>query len=284
VAVANQGVRQPVVAGTWYPGTPSALRHAVEGYMAEAASDVPPGPVAALLSPHAGYAYSGPMAAHAYAAVRDAGCKRVILVGPLHRPVHVAGYSPMVISARSAYRTPLGDVPIDRSFVAQLAELADVAWVSDDQEHSLEIELPFLQVALGHFSLVPIMLRVAVDQASAGQLSAMAATLSGLSDEPTILVASSDLSHLDDYAQVIEQDGRLIRLLEAYDLEGLVRGFTRGEIQACGSAAIIMALAWGRERGASRARTLAYTTSGDVTGDRRPGTYTVGYLAAAVYH
>ena len=156
-------IRESVIAGTWYPGSAPALRQSVEGYLARVNPAQASGKVVALVSPHAGYAYSGQTAAHAFAQVRGAAYARVVLIGPLHRPIRGSGLGAWMTPAEDAYRTPLGEVRLDRGFIAELGQRVSLTVVRGDQEHSLEIELPFLQVALsgsspeGGFQLVPIM-------------------------------------------------------------------------------------------------------------------------------
>jgi len=148
----NAMVRESAIAGTWYPGSAPALRRAVEGYLDRVHPAELPGRVLALVSPHAGYAYSGPTAAHAYSQVSGASYARVVLIGPLHRPLWGSRLGAFMVPAEDAYRTPLGDVPIDRDFITELGKRVQLTTVRGDQEHSLEIELPFLQVALASSS------------------------------------------------------------------------------------------------------------------------------------
>ena len=161
-AFGSATIRESVIAGTWYPGSAQALRQTVEGYLARVSPAQASGKVVALVSPHAGYAYSGPTAAHAFAQVRGADYARVVVIGPLHRPIRGSRLGVWMTPVEDAYRTPLGDVRLDRSFIAELGQGVPLTAVSGDQEHSLEIELPFLQVALSGTSadglqLVPIM-------------------------------------------------------------------------------------------------------------------------------
>ncbi|PKO23909.1 MAG: AmmeMemoRadiSam system protein B [Chloroflexi bacterium HGW-Chloroflexi-1] len=277
-------VRESAIAGTWYPGSAPALRRAVEGYLDQVTPITLPGRVLALISPHAGYAYSGPTAAHAYAQVRGAPIRRVVLLGPLHRPIWGSRPGAFMTPTEDAYRTPLGDVPVDHDFIAQLGARVTLTPVRGDEEHSLEIELPFLQVALDAFTLAPIMLGEQIgDPGAAARVDALAAALAELADEDTLFVASTDLSHLDNYADVVRIDRRLVDLVAAFDVDGLSAALRAGEVQACGATGLVAALKTAQKLGATGALVLAHTTSGDVTGDQRPGAYCVGYLAAAAY-
>lgn len=277
-------IRPSAIAGQWYPGSATALRRTVEEFLDAAPPVALPGPVLALISPHAGYAYSGPTAAHAFAQVRGAAFRRVVLLGPLHRPIWGSRLGAFMTPQEAAYRTPLGDVPLDRAFIAALGRRIPLTPVRHDEEHSLEIELPFLQTALTAFTLVPIMLGEHIgDPGARDRVAALADALADLSDDETLFVASTDLSHLDNYADVVRTDRRLAELLAAFDVAGLAAALAAEQVLACGATGLVAVLQAAQKRGARGVQILAQTTSGDVTGNKRPGTYTVGYLAAAVY-
>jgi hypothetical protein len=216
--------------------------------------------------------------------VRGADFDRVVLLGPLHRLIRGSPIGSFMVPSEEAFRTPLGDVRVDRGFIVGLGQHVDLTPVRRDEEHSLEIQLPFLQVALGDFSLVPIMLGESIeDHAALPRLEALAAGLAGLADDRTLLVASTDLSHLESYADVVGIDRRLVDLVNAWDVAGVREALRTGRANACGGAGLYTVLRAAELRGARGAQVLAYTCSGDVTGDKRPGVYTVGYLAAAAY-
>jgi hypothetical protein len=283
-------IRESVIAGTWYPGSAQALRQTVEGYLARVSPAQASGKVVALVSPHAGYAYSGPTAAHAFAQVRGADYARVVVIGPLHRPIRGSRLGAWMTPVEDAYRTPLGDVRLDRSFIAELGQSVPLTAVSGDQEHSLEIELPFLQVALSGtsadgFQLAPIMAGEYIgDPGTPAHIEQMAAALAELcADGTSLLVASTDLTHLDNYTEVVRMDRTLLALVDAFDVTGLSAALQAERMQACGAVGLVTVLRAAQMLGARRAQVLAYAASGDVTGDKRPGTYCVGYMAAAAY-
>jgi MEMO1 family protein len=289
-AFGSTAVRESAIAGTWYPGSAPALRQTVEGYFAQVTSTPASGKVAALVSPHAGYAYSGPTAAHAFAQVRGVDYARVVVIGPLHRLIRGSKLGAWMVAAEDMYRTPLGDVCLDRRFIDDLGQRAPLTVVRGDQEHSLEIELPFLQVALsgsseGGFQLVPIMAGEYIgDPGTPALIEQMAGALAELcADGTTLLVASTDLTHLDNYAEVVRVDRMLVNLVDAFDVTGLSAALQAEQVQACGAVGLVSVLRAAQLLGARRAQVLAYTTSGDVTGNKRPGTYCVGYMAAAAY-
>lgn len=278
-------IRESAIAGTWYPGSASALRRTVTELLDRVTPVALPGRVLALISPHAGYTYSGPTAAHAYAQVRGAPYTRVVLLGPLHRPIRGSRLGAFMTPAEDAFRTPLGDVPIDHAFIAALGQQTPLTRVQGDQEHSLEIELPFLQITLGAFRLVPIMAGAYIgDRGTAAQIAQLAAALAPLcADGETLLVASTDLTHQDDYVTVVQTDHTLVELVEAFDLEALGAALQAEQVQACGAVGLMTILRTAQRLGARGVKALTYAASGDVTGNKRPGVYCVGYLAAAAY-
>jgi MEMO1 family protein len=275
-----------VIAGAWYPGSASELRRTVEGYLDQVHPVAAPGRIVALVCPHAGYAYSGLTAAHAYAQIRGSSVayRRVVLLGPLHRPIWSSRLGPCMISSEEAYHTPLGDVSLDRDFIAELDRRLTLSPVRGDEEHSLEIQLPFLQVVLGTFSFVPIMMGEHIaEPGAASRAEALSTALADLADEGTLFVASTDLSHLNDYAEVVRTDQRLADLVRSFDVDGLSAALQAEQVHACGATGLVAVLKVAQKLGAKGTQILAYAASGDVTGDKRPGTYTVGYLAAAAY-
>jgi AmmeMemoRadiSam system protein B len=277
-----QSVRQSVIAGSWYPGTEAGLTRTVDDYLARVAAEpLIAGQLIGLICPHAGYAYSGPTAAHAYHQLQGRSIDTVVLMGPSHR-AWVGDYA---VSVEDAYETPLGLVPLDGEFIAALANRVPLTRVRRDAEHSLEIQLPFLQRQLTDFRLVPIMMS-ADDPAVAQRLAS--ALVETIREQPerlgrTLLVASSDLHHIENYDQVVRRDQRVVDAVAVYDLEALTAALMDRHSTVCGRMPILTAFHAGQALGTDQARVLYHTTSGDVTGDRAPGQYTVGYMAAALY-
>ncbi len=275
-------IRQSVIAGSWYPGQPDVLHRTLAGYLADAEKVELEGELKALISPHAGYAYSGPTAAHAYKQL-EAGptFKTVVVLSPLHQ----AYLGRFVVTKADYYETPLGLVEVDAELVEALGKEVTLNRVGYDGEHSLEIQLPFLQQVMGDFTLLPVMLGESLSNeqslVACRELSTALAKL--LRDRKTLIVASTDLSHLYDYHEVVRHDRVMIELVERFDIEGLGLALIEGRCHACGGAAVVTALLTAQALGANRAKVLHYTNSGDVTGNRRPGNYTVGYMAAAIY-
>lgn len=262
-----QHTRPPAVAGSFYPGQGEALGREVGALLAAAATDEASGPVPkALVVPHAGYIYSGPIAAAAYARLAPwrARLRRVVLLGPVHR-VPVRG---LALPGAAAFATPLGEVAIDQEAVAALAGLPQVVVspAAHAHEHSLEVQLPFLQSVLADFRLVPL----AVGDATPEEVAEVLERLWG--GPETLILVSSDLSHYLPYREA-----------QAVDRETVDRILTLdGPLihhQACGGTPINGLLLAARRHGL-RPRLLDLRNSGDTAGDR---SRVVGYAAIAFH-
>jgi hypothetical protein len=255
--------RQPAVAGTFYPDNPGLLRAQVGRLLAAARpAEVAP---KALIAPHAGYVYSGPIAASAYAtlAPRAQDITRVVLLGPSH----FVPFRGLAWPGVEGFRTPLGDVELDVAAFDRIRDLADVVTLAEAhaREHSLEVQLPFLQVLLPQFRLVPL----AVGDADAASVAGVLDALWG--GPETLVVVSSDLSHYRSYAAAAVIDAETARAIEQLDERPL-----DGE-HACGCHPIAGLLHLARRRGL-RVVALDRRNSGDTAGDRRR---VVGYGAWA---
>jgi AmmeMemoRadiSam system protein B len=271
----GSAVRPSPIAGQWYPGTPEELRDQVESFMA--AADVPSftGQLVGLVAPHAGLPYSGPVAAHAYGLVQGQQYDVVAIVAPNHRTLQ---RDPYLVADYAAYWTPLGEVPVARGLVAELDDRLGLSRVRRDEEHSLEIQLPFLQVALtGTFQLLPLMLNDRSHQICDALGKALADILQ---DRDALLIASTDLSHFYDVDTAAQLDRAVTDRIAALDPEGLLDVLETEKGQACGGGPTVAVMLAARSLGANRAQLLNYATSGDVTGDYRR---VVGYAAAALY-
>jgi AmmeMemoRadiSam system protein B len=247
-------VRRPAVAGTFYPGAPRALEDAVRGFLGAATGSADPAPKA-LIAPHAGYVYSGPVAASAYAriAARTAEIRRVVLLGPAHR-FRLRG---LAAPEAEVFETPLGAVRIDRAALEPVLALPQV--VASDaahaREHSLEVHLPFLQLLLGDFGLVPLV----VGDAAAEEVEQVIDLLWGGSE--TLIVVSTDLSHYHDYATAKRIDTETTRAVEICAAESI------DSEQACGYVPLQGLLLRARNHGLS-VRAVDVRNSGDTAGSR----------------
>lgn len=268
-------VRPSPIAGTWYEGNPKALAARIDEYLRDAKLPRLTGRVVAVISPHAGHQYSGPVAAHAFAAVRHLAPALIAVISPYH---NFTPYT-LITTTHQAYSTPLGDIEVDRSALEELGDMLDVpiTSIANDREHSLEIELPFLQrVIKNGFKLLPIMIRTQ-DAGTAKMLGHGLAQI--LKDRDALLVASTDLSHFYDQSRAMILDQEMLRRIESFEPESIFEAEETGRGYACGHAAVAAVLWASRELGANRVQILNYATSGDITGDYSS---VVGYGAAVV--
>jgi AmmeMemoRadiSam system protein B len=272
-------LRPSAIAGAWYPGDASVLAASIDQMLADSQPVLLDGDVVALVVTHAGHRYSGPVAACAFQTLRTLEPEIVAVLSPLHQP-HPAR---LLTSGHQAYWTPLGPVPVAEELLTQLqADLAEEANlrlepVLEDREHSLEIELPFLQrVIETPFLLLPIMIR---DQSKAVAEALGHALGRVLAHHRSILIASTDLSHFYPADVARRLDTEMLTRLAALDPVALLSAEEEGVGFACGRAAAAAAIWAARDLGADAARVLCYANSGDITGDRSS---VVGYGAAAL--
>lgn len=259
-------IRPPAVAGLFYPDDPDELRGSVEARLAAIAPSGMPAPKA-LIVPHAGYVYSGAIAASGYRLVQAlrGRIERVVLLGPSHR----IGFRGVALPSCSACATPLGAVPVDRAALDELAGLPGVGVLdaAHAQEHSLEVHLPFLQVTLGDFRLVPLV----VGEAAATTVATVLETLWG--GPETLVVVSSDLSHYLPYKDAQVLDAATTRAIEALRFESI------GPAQACGCRPLGGLLLHARGHGLT-VTSIDLRNSGDTAGSRDR---VVGYGAYACH-
>jgi hypothetical protein len=269
-------IRKSVLAGSWYPAEPKVLQANIADFFQQVPEDRIDGKVIGLIAPHAGYMYSGQVAAHAYKQIQGRVFDTVIVVGPSHRiPFHgVSAYN------GSGYETPLGVVSIDDrltdQIVAESRAISATPYVHME-EHSIEIQLPFLQAALGNFSFVPLIMG-SQDRRTCEELAQ--AISSAAEGKNVLIVGSSDLSHFHSYDQAVKMDAIAVAYLDKMEQEAFLNDLGNGVFEACGGgpAAVVMMVA--RKLGACRSKLLKYANSGDVTGDKRS---VVGYAAAVFY-
>jgi AmmeMemoRadiSam system protein B len=271
----SSNVRHSAIAGSWYPSDPRQLRAMIDGFLGEVPEQALAGDLVGLIAPHAGYVYSGQVAAYAYGLLRDHSFKRVVVVSPVHRM-----YSGRcAVTDKAYYETPFGLVAVDEDMVGRVERHVSLSRVSSDMEHSLEIQLPFLQHALGEFLLTPLMMGDQ-DWSSITELGqAMSEVIGGYGSDEVLLVASTDLSHFHHYDTAVQLDQRVLDRITAYDPEGLATALATRKCEACGGGPVAAVMVAAQHLGASRAVLLKYLNSGDVTGDRSS---VVGYASAAL--
>ncbi len=268
-------VRPSPIAGTWYEGNAKTLARSIDEYLNNVQLPELDGEVIGVIAPHAGHRYSGAVAGYAFATLRALSPKLVTVISPFH---NLARY-PLITTAHDAYSTPLGNIEVDKDTLAELRSHLDIPItpVVADKEHSLEIELPFLQRALkGDFKLLPIMVRAQeVDVAN----SLGFALAKVLKDKNALLVASTDLSHFYDQATANILDAEMLKRFESFEPESIFEAEQTGKAFACGYAAVAAVLWAAHELGANKVQVLHHATSGDVTGDYSS---VVGYGAAVI--
>lgn len=272
----SEQIRESVIAGSWYPGKASRLEREVQDYLSQASPVDLKGQLIALISPHAGYRYSGQVAAYGYKLLGERKFSSVVVIAPSHRS-YFRGVS---VYDRGGYRTPLGVVPLDRELISAMQQRESrIEYVPDahSQEHSLEIQLPFLQVLLPDAKLVPLVMGNQ-DFATCQWLAEAVADC--IENKSVLVVASSDLSHFHPYEQAKRLDQVVLDKVNDFDPKGLSNSLADGLCEACGGGPMVTAMLIARRLGADKSRVLHYANSGDVTGDHSG---VVGYMAAALW-
>jgi MEMO1 family protein len=273
------GQRPSPIAGLWYSNQPHVLKKQIDQFIEQAILPELPGEVIGIIAPHAGYRYSGRTAGYAFKSIKGLSPELVVVLSPLHN-YHPAPY---LTSAHNAYQTPLGAVPIDRQAVQALNQALEddnclpLSAISNDKEHSLEIELPFLQrVLTGPFSLLPVMIRHQTGEIARHMGKALAHVIG---NRKTLLVASTDLSHF--YPEVLAQqlDTEMLKRIESFTPDAVIEAELSGKGFACGVAAVASVLWAARHLGATSVKLLHHSTSAEETGDFSS---VVGYGAAAI--
>lgn len=265
-------VRRPAVAGQFYPSEPEELRETVDAYLDTAHVESAPDRVVTIVSPHAGYIYSGPTAGHAFARVRGKRPKRVVLIGCSHRyAIDTAS-----VFTSGEFKTPIGSFPIDEPFARELAEVTESVSIEPHlPEHSLEVQLPFLARAVGFVPIVPVLFG-----SPAGPWHAkMGESLAHMLDESDLVVASTDLSHYLSEQQANEIDHRSIDAVLARDWRAYARRIRDRSCAMCGAAAVTAAMSCATALDANEWNLLDYRTSGAASGDYRR---VVGYAAISM--
>lgn len=268
-------LRPSPLAGTWYPGSAKALADSIDGYLADINLPKIDGQIVAVIVPHAGHRYSGRVAAHAFAALSNLTPDLVVILSPFHNYHR----HPLLATSHQAYATPLGNIEVDTVALAELQNrlAIPIARISNDREHALEIELPFLQRVFKHeFKLLPVMIR-AQEEAVAKQLGT--ALGEGLKKRNALLVASTDLSHFYEQRTAKGFDDEMLSRMASFNPSSIFEAEHKGRGFACGHAAVA-AVQWAAQSlGATRVQILNYATSGDVTGDYSS---VVGYGSAVI--
>jgi len=270
-----QEIRKPVWAGQFYEKDKAALSAQIDDFLAVAKSDVfPSGKIQALIVPHAGYVYSGKTAASGYRLLQGKDIETVVILGPSH---HI-GFEGCSIYPEGGFETPLGVVEIDKSAAQAIARASGFGFIPEAhaQEHSLEVQVPFIQKMLPRAKIVPIVMGVPEESSIRTLANALANVLK---DKKALIIASTDMSHYLEKEKANALDKNTIELVQTLKISTLLRKIERGENILCGGAAVVAALLYAQKMGEAKVAVLSYADSGPTGG---PGSGVVGYFSAAV--
>jgi AmmeMemoRadiSam system protein B len=272
LSYSSQTKRTPAVAGMFYPDNDRELRQLIDQSFRNSRfgpGSSPPSSkkkkIYGIVSPHAGYAYSGSVAANGFFEISSSEFQDVVMVGPNHYGIGKG----VAIMEKGIWETPLGDVPINTAMAQEIASrsrVTDFSDISHSKDHCLEVQIPFLQYVKQEIRIVPIVL-ILQDIDTAFDLGkAIAEAVAGRLDT-TLLIASSDFTHYEPNADAHRKDGELIKPILALDVHKFYSVLERLDVSACGYGAIASIMVAAKTLGATRGELLRYATSGDVTGD-----------------
>jgi len=268
-------IRKPAAAGYFYPADASKLKDEIDMLLSISEKREIPGKLFGIVSPHAGYIYSGKTAAFGYNLFKGKNIKHVIILSPSHRE-YFPGIS---VYEGDAYQTPLGIVPVNKKMAESLTGQSKTIFIGEEghrDEHAIEVQVPFLQTVLDDFDIVPVVMG---DQGKL-YIDELADKLTETVDNETIVVSSSDLSHYYSGDIASQMDSIVERDINNFNYSELQENFERGRCEACGAGTIIALMKSADNRKFNKSRVLDRCDSGDITGDKHE---VVGYLSAAFY-
>jgi hypothetical protein len=271
-------IRRASVAGTWYPDHPTRLVSHLDGYLERARIEDLGGRLRAIVAPHAGLMYSGPVAAYAYNVARRHRHSSLVLIGPSH----FMSFAGVAIWPEGQWETPLGRVAVEPRLAAALQQATGHIIelpVAHGREHSLEMQMPFIAHVLPDVPIVPMVMGHQTRETAFALGAAVAEAVAAHAPD-ALLIASSDLSHYEDAETAAALDDQVIQHVERLDAAGLMQALEREPRHACGGGPMVAVLDAARRLGATHARLLQYADSGDVSGDKSS---VVGYMAAAIW-
>jgi len=275
----RRDVRPAAVAGSWYPGNEPQLEAAVDVHLAGVVPASESSCPRALIAPHAGLVYSGPVAAYAYALVRGCRYSAVVLVGPSH----FVAFQGVSIWSRGAWETPFGDVPIAEELAGAIAKRSHVVTehrAAHTREHSLEMQLPFIARLLPNVPIVPLVMGHQTRDTALDLGQTLADALEAQGERDVLIVASSDLSHYEDAETASKLDAVVLQCVTEFSAERLMDALEHEPRHACGGGPMVSVLFAASRLGCTRSQVLRYGDSGDVSGDKAA---VVGYMAAAIW-
>lgn len=271
-------LREPAVAGSFYPGDKSTLRRMIESYLKEARSTKESkGQLVGFIAPHAGYVYSGQIAAYAYNLIKEKDYETVIIMGPSHR----TGFKGASVYNIDNYKTPLGQVKIDMDIAEELIKSSrQISYVPQAHklEHSVEVQVPFIQVVQPKALIVPMV----IGSVSSQNCKKIARAIADAARKGRVLIiASSDMSHYHSYDEAVAMDKKVLQEIEDLAISDLNKMLTSGEGELCGGAPVMILMYVCEQLKAANVSVLKYANSGDVTGDKTQEV--VGYSSIAFY-
>lgn len=274
-----ENIQQPNVAGAFYPDNPVELSQMIDKFLIQGNPQAVEGEIFALIVPHAGYGFSGQTAAFGYELIQGKPYKTVVIIAP----VHYYGFSGVSVYPQGTFRTPLGDLAIDREFAQKLLEKDKEVFFEPrafTKEHTLEVQLPFLQKVLSDFKIVPII----TGDCPLDTCKKLAELLKEAIGErkDVLIVASTDMYHGYDYQEAEVVDSLTLSYLKNMDAEGLYYGLREGKLQLCGGFGVVAIMILAKESGHHKLNLLNYTNSAIVTGKKTKGIWTVGYSSAMI--
>ena len=272
-------VKEPNVAGAFYPDISQDLSSMIDGFLSAADPPAIEGDIFALISPHAGYGFSGPTAAFGYKLIKGKPYTTVVVIGTSHH----FGFSGVSVYPQGIFRTPLGEVEVDTDFTKKLLDKDhDVTFrpLAFAKEHSVEVEIPFLQMTLINFKIVPVVMGDCTLQICQRFAAMLKLAIGGRKD--VLVVASTDMYHGYDYDELEVVDAKTITYLKAMDASGLYYALREGKAQLCGGFGVVSTLILAKSLGHTTPAILQHTNSAEVTGKKTKGIWTVGYVSCAI--
>jgi AmmeMemoRadiSam system protein B/AmmeMemoRadiSam system protein A len=272
-------LKQPNVSGQFYPADPAELSQAVDAYLQAATPEPFAGDILALICPHAGYGYSGSVAAFGYKLIKGASYKTIVILAPSHS----YGFTGASVYPAGKFRTPLGDLEVDSEFAGKLINRdkeINFEPAAFAREHAVEVQLPFLQRALKDFKIVPIVM----GDCTLSLCQRLAEMLKGAIGErkDVLVIVSSDLYHGYDYDEAEASDNLTLEFVKKMDAEGLYYGLREDKAQMCGGFSAVCAILLSKQLGYNKSELLRHTNSAEVTGRKIKGTWTVGYASCVI--
>ena len=275
---ADQFTKTPNVSGQFYSDNPKELSVDIDQYFKQA--DIKPftRPINLIIAPHAGYFYSGPVAAYSFKAVSQNIYKTIIILAPSH----YLGFDGISIWPKGAFETPLGSVAVDQEFAAKLIAQNSKFYFEPkafDKEHSVEVEIPFLQKTFKDFKIVPVIMGQPSFELLKNFATALNKTIGNRKD--VLIVVSTDLSHYHNDKTARQMDARSLEAVEELNVESLWAGHQQGTMEMCGVVPVTAAIFYAKEKGLDTVTQLHYGNSGDVTDEKNR---VVGYGSMAIYN